>query len=99
MLSTGDITVFGTITSISDNRLKTNIKSIQKNIIYDLIPVQYNWINNKYFNKNGEYDVGFIAQDVEKIAPHLVSNVKDDKGEEYKTLCYEKIVPFLVDEI
>ena len=99
ILSTKDITAFGSLTSISDNRLKTNIKSIQKNIIYDLIPVQYNWINNKYFNKNGEYDVGFIAQDVEKIAPHLVSNVKDDKGEEYKTLCYEKIVPFLVDEI
>ena len=99
ILSTKDITAFGSLTSISDERLKTNIKPIQKNIIYDLIPVQYNWINNKYFNKNGEYDVGFIAQDVEKIAPHLVSNIKDDKGEEYKTLCYEKIVPFLVDEI
>ena len=99
ILSTGDITVFGTITSISDIKLKTNINSIQKNIIYDLVPVQYNWINNKFFNKNGEYDVGFIAQDVEKLAPHLVSNVKDDKGYEYKTLCYEKIVPYLVDEI
>ena len=99
IITTGNISGFGTITTISDINLKTNIQSIKNNIIYDLIPVQYNWVNNKLINKNGEYDVGFIAQDVEKIAPHLISKINDIEGNEYKSLSYEKIVPYLVDEI
>ena len=93
LLTTGNITAFGTITTISDIKLKTNIKLIKNNILYNLKPVQYNWINN------GNYDVGFIAQDVELIAPHLISKINDKEGNEYKTLSYEKIVPYLVDEI
>lgn len=99
LTTTGDIISYGTMSTISDIKLKTNINTIENNIIYDLKPVQYNWITNDYFNKNGEYDVGFIAQDVEKIAPHLISKINDKDGNEYKTLGYDKIVPYLVDEI
>jgi hypothetical protein len=30
---------------------------------------------------------------------HLISKINDIEGNEYKTLSYEKIVPYLVDEI
>ena len=91
----------------SDKKLKTNINilnNINKNLIYDLKSVEYNWINdnNDFINKNkkGKYDVGFIAQDVEKVAPHLVSEIIDIKsGNIYKGIKYEKIIPYLVQEV
>ena len=47
----------------SDKRLKENIKNIENNIFDNLKPVQYNW-NEKIEWKKGDFDVGFIAQDL-----------------------------------
>ena len=105
---TGDIQTSGEIysgatISLSDRNLKTNIQSLDYNIIDKLNPVQYYWIDNINIipkKKQGKHDVGFIAQEVEMIAPHLVSEFMDIKTKKkYKGVDYVKIVPFLVDEI
>ena len=93
----------GSTISLSDKNLKTNIRKIENNIFDQLNPVQYEWKNNIDFiskNKQGKTDVGFIAQEIELIAPHLVSEFKDIKTDTmYKGIDYEKIIPYLVDEI
>lgn len=64
--------------STSDIRLKTNIKKAdsQKDKVKDIskLVVNFDWIEN---NKN---DIGFIAQDLLKIAPEFV-NVPTDENE------------------
>ena len=53
---------------MSDERLKQNIYTISQSLdkILDLRPTKYVW------KKNKKQDVGFIAQEVEKIIPEVV---------------------------
>ena len=47
-------------------------------------------------------DFGLIAQEVEKILPELVHEtdlIFQDNDETYKTLSYERLVPFLIKSI
>jgi hypothetical protein len=64
----------------SDGRLKDNITSLGDDqgldIINRLNPVTYNW-KDKSLGTAKQY--GFVAQDVEKILPDLVSSDKDGK--------------------
>lgn len=100
----GNVTATGEITaySTSDKRLKENIKSITDslNIINKLNPVSYNWnYKAKELNPNKTDktdDVGLIAQDVEKILPNLVHGIYND---EYKSIDYIKIIPYLIGSI
>ena len=75
----------------SDERLKTNVKTVQNPIetINKLEGVTFNWKTNQ------EADIGFIAQDVEKVLPELV------KTNEYgiKGVKYANIVPVLVEAV
>ncbi|MDP9961163.1 tail fiber domain-containing protein [Chryseobacterium lathyri] len=69
----------GSWETFSDRRVKKDIKDFKDglNIINQLKPVSYKY-NEKsgYKDLNKEY-VGFIAQDVEKVAPYMI-NVIDD---------------------
>lgn len=80
----------------SDKRLKKNIKDISyqeaNNIINNIQGCTYDW-KNKLENKSSE--VGFIAQDIEKILPNVVN--EDNNG--YKSIEYQKIIPYLVETI
>ena len=72
---------------------KTNFTILENNLkfINNFNPVNYTWIYN---NKE---DVGFIAQEVEEFAPNLVSEFKSiSDGKMYKSLKYEKIIPYIV---
>jgi hypothetical protein len=62
---------------VSDERLKTNICSLDCGInrVSLLNPVTYNWIDEKY-GKGGQ--IGFIAQEVEKVVPEAVFKTSDD---------------------
>ncbi len=73
--TTGTYTITGWMHS-SDARLKTNIKPIDGalNKIMNLQGVSYNWISSP----NDNDQIGFIAQDVEKIFPEVI--VKDEEG-------------------
>ena len=62
-----------TLTAVSDRRLKTNIKKINKNI-EKLEPVEFEYKNDK-----GKTRYGLIAQDVKTNYPELVETDVDGK--------------------
>src|SRR5581483_8886283 len=70
----GNAQLSGTLTQSSDRRLKTNINSLDGSSslteIAQLNPVSYNWLNT---DMGAGAQMGFIAQDVQKIFPNLVS--------------------------
>ena len=75
----------------SDFRLKKNITSIENS----LDKVMH--LDGKYFDwkDDSRHDIGFIAQDVEKILPELVSETDDG----YKALNYPQITAVLVNAV
>lgn len=86
-------TLGGGWSCVSDERLKTNIMSIDGGLdkIMQLRGVTYNWKSDP--NQNSVS--GFIAQDVEKVLPGLVSTLSDGT----KTLNKDGILPYLVNAI
>ena len=71
---TGNAFLAGGLTQNSDERLKTNILSLDASsslsLIDELNPVTFNWIDP---NKGTTPQLGFIAQQVLPIFPNLVS--------------------------
>jgi hypothetical protein len=74
VLDNGNATLAGTLTQNSDQRLKTNIQSLNASsslsLIDQLNPVTFNWIDP---NKGTTPQLGFIAQQVLPIFPNLIS--------------------------
>jgi hypothetical protein len=70
----GNAQLSGTLTQSSDQRLKTNIQSLDASstlaLIDQLNPVTFNWIDP---NQDQTPQMGFIAQQVQQIFPNLVS--------------------------
>lgn len=93
----GDISAEGDIIafSSSDERLKENITSIDNCLqkVLSLDAIQFEW-SNEQSTYSGK-DVGLIAQQVNKIAPEIVS--KRDDG--FYAMKYEKMIPLLVGAI
>lgn len=96
----GNILASGTISSTSDLRLKSNIVQIDKglDLLLKMRPVSYD--KRLSLNPNVEGSVhenGFIAQELQKIIPSIVTENKD----EYKTLSvnYISLIPILVKSI
>ncbi|HOW82729.1 MAG TPA: tail fiber domain-containing protein [Spirochaetota bacterium] len=100
--STGDIQVKGNVTAAgyscsSDIRFKQNItpytSALQK--IMGLQGVTYDWNTEKFKDRTFSKDrqIGFIAQDVEKVIPEVVKT--DDQG--YKSMDYAKMSVVLVE--
>jgi hypothetical protein len=90
----GDIAGFSTALS-SDRRLKKDIVDIEEDEIEDmdkLHPVTYSWKDDKANKKH----YGFIAQDVQKIYPHLTET--KIMGE-YLTINYNELIPVMVKQI
>ncbi|HTK81414.1 MAG TPA: tail fiber domain-containing protein [Bacteroidota bacterium] len=77
--------------TFSDRRYKRNVREIENALekVLRLRGVTFDW------KKSGEPSVGFIAQEVEGVLPHIVST--DAEG--YKSLDYGKITPYLVEAI
>ena len=91
--------VTGAITACSDIRYKENIKGLSNSLdnILKLNGVSYNWKSKsfpeKHFTSNNQ--IGFIAQELEKIYPELV--LTDSDG--YKSVDYTRITPILVEAL
>jgi len=86
-----NINVSGTLVETSDQRLKENIEPIPQAL--SLV----NKLNGVYFNKietPDKTEIGFIAQDVEKVLPELV----EDTGL-YKAVSYARTVAVLVEAV
>jgi hypothetical protein len=78
----------------SDERLKTNIKPLPHEEALDklmkLRPSTWNW------RADGTQDSGVIAQDVEKVYPHAVS---DDPETGYKKVDLQALMPHIIASI
>ena len=93
----GDIVAYG---SPSDVSLKTNIKPLENSLdkIIKLQGVSFTWKENTDASKLTEIkdDLGFIAQEVEKVLPELVRKNKDNG---LLSLRDKGIMPLLVEAI
>jgi len=87
-----DITAYSTTTQ-SDQRLKKDIRNIEyNNELLELNPVSFKWNDE---SKSNTSNVGFIAQEIEKVLPILVKDGYDN----YKSVNYTGLIPYLVKHI
>ncbi len=95
--TTGTYTTTGWLHS-SDARLKTNVVKVENalGLVNQLNGVYYNWSNNLESGRQ----LGFLAQDVQKVVPEVVMGVEGDvtKGETL-SMAYQNLVPVLVEAI
>jgi len=95
--ATGDVTAF--YSNTSDERLKTNIKTIENplNIIANIRGVRFNWNDEaKEINEFVDLDkreIGVLAQEVEKELPEVIK----EGFSGYKAVRYEKIIAVLIE--
>lgn len=91
--------VTGAITACSDIRFKQNIKPLSASLenVLKLQGVNYLWKTKEFPQKNfnEKNQIGFIAQDIEKIYPEVVFTDLDG----YKSVDYSKLTPVLVEAI
>jgi hypothetical protein len=90
----GDIEYTGTITDVSDERLKENIVTVYNAL--DKIRA----LNGVYFNMIDtpeKTEIGVIAQDVQKVLPEAVSVVEPEQG--YLGVSYTSIIPVLIEAV
>lgn len=86
-------------TLVSDGRLKTNVEPLTNglNIVNQLNPVFYDWdkSNPRTASFENKHQVGFIAQEVEKVIPEVVNHGEDG----YRSIEYGKMIAIVVDAI
>lgn len=84
---TGSMTASGDVTAFSDERLKSDIATIEGGL------EKVCAMRGVTFTKDGEASSGVIAQEIEKIAPELVTDG------EYKSVAYGNLVGYLIEAI
>jgi hypothetical protein len=91
---TGDIEYTGTITDVSDERLKENITDFESGLaIVNAIGVKnYNMISSP-----GQAETGFIAQNVNQFFPQAVSIVDPVHG--YMGVSYVSFIPVITKAV
>lgn len=112
----GDIGTTGGYFILSDGRLKKDIAPIEKALdkILKMEGVSYHYNTEKYqkYSLNPRHQLGFIAQDIEKILPEAVvtknlSTTNTSRAEEgkdvevmqVKTVNLDAVIPVLVEAI
>ena len=87
------------IDELSDERWKKDVVQIEDALqkVLAMKGVYYNWKTDEFPENNftDKHQVGFIAQELEKILPEVVNT--DDKG--YKSVMYGHVVALLVEAI
>jgi hypothetical protein len=82
----GDLVCSGNVTAYSDERLKSDVETLDGSKVYDMRGVS--------FTKDGEAGSGVIAQELQKVAPELVL-----EGEEYLSVAYGNLVGYLIEAV
>ncbi|MCA0363708.1 MAG: tail fiber domain-containing protein [Bacteroidetes bacterium] len=89
----------GTIAACSDIRYKKNFSKIENPLqkVMSINGLHYDWRVDEFKENNfsKERQIGFIAQEIEKIFPEMVYT--DEKG--YKSVDYSRLTPVLVEAI
>jgi hypothetical protein len=93
-----------TISSLSDGRDKTEVEDLPLGLdfINTLRPVKFKWETRDGNGKDGAYDAGFIAQDLQSAqsasdAEYL--NMVMDENPDRLEACYGQLIPVLVQAI
>lgn len=98
-LFTGTVTASCGVLVCSDMRYKTNIQPLTNSLssVVGLHAMYYNWKKEDFPEKdfNDKRQIGFSAQELEKIYPEMVHT--DEDG--YKTVDYSRMTPVLVEAI
>ncbi|MEC3878633.1 tail fiber domain-containing protein [Parapedobacter sp. 10938] len=96
MANTGHVAVHvSNVITSSDERLKANISGISGNaldLVKQLRPVTYNFKSGS----DKQLHAGFLAQELEKVIPHVVSR---DDSVGIRGVAYQEIIPYLVEAI
>ncbi len=99
LASNGNLKINGVLTQNSDARLKTNVHTLDKALdsILGLRGVSYDWDRKRWPNRSFSEgkQIGFLAQEMERIFPYLVSTDKDG----YKSVNYIGVIPVLVESV
>ena len=93
-----DVVAYSTVVA-SDESLKDNITTIPDALqtVEKLRGVEFDW---NYGAKQGQHDIGVVAQEVEKVIPHIVYSKKMiDSDETIKTVDYEKMTAVLIEAV
>lgn len=90
----GNVEYVGTLTDVSDARLKENLAPVTDALdkVTSLSGVTYNLIGG-----DGQVEIGYIAQDVQKIIPEAVSVVDAQNG--YLGVSYPYLIPVITEAI
>ena len=78
--------------------LKKNVEDLNYGLkdVLNIRPVSFDWKEKR----NGKHDIGFIAQEIEKIIPEVVSEVDTLNTEEkHKTVDYAKLTSVLIKAV
>jgi len=88
------------ITSLSDKRDKTNIKDSDYglDVINSLRPVTFDWNHRDESENKGKKDVGFIAQELQKIDDESLRLVYSENPEKLEAT-YGRLIPVMVKAI
>ena len=78
----------------SDERLKKDITPMETQVVDNLNPVSFNWIEG-HGDGSGDVEFGFIAQQVEEHYPNLVKT----NAEGAKSMNYIGLIAILVKEV
>lgn len=84
--ASGNLTATGNVTAYSDERLKSDVETLDGSKVYDMRGVS--------FTKDGEDGSGVIAQELQKVAPELVN----DSGK-YLSVAYGNLVGYLIEAV
>ena len=93
----GDVVAYSS-TIASDARLKENVKDLNYGLkdVLDIRPVSFDWKEKR----NGQHDIGVIAQEIEKIIPEVVVEVDTLNSEDtHKTVDYAKLTSVLIKAV
>lgn len=90
----GNATLTGTLTQLSDRRLKKDFSSLSNSLsdVYQLNGYHYKWIEA---SRSQDLQTGLIAQEVQKIFPELVQT--DEKG--FLSVNYIGLIPHLIEAV
>jgi hypothetical protein len=95
----GNICATGTIAACSDERFKKNVRTLTGALgkLAKLRGVEFDWKRNEFPDHKftEEHQVGFIAQDVERVLPGVVHQGSDG----YYSLDYGRLTPVLVEAV
>ena len=89
--SSGNIVADGNVTAYSDERLKSNIQTLESGLD------KVNQLRGVTYTKNEKENIGVIAQEVEKILPEIV--VTGNTEQKLKSVDYGRLTAVLIEAV